>query len=63
MTEYLINNPHWKNHWKRKIEPDDVLLIRALRDEGLPIAEIAEKFELTKSHISKIVNLKTWRHI
>jgi hypothetical protein len=54
---------HWKKHWKRKIEPEDVHLIRALRDEGLRVQEIADKFELSKSHVSKIVNMKSWEHV
>lgn len=53
----------WINHRHRKIEPEDVYLIRALRDEGLKLQVIADKFELTKSHVSKIVNRKTWCHL
>lgn len=56
-------NNHWRHHWKRKIDPEDVALIRQLRDEGLQLQEIAEKFEITKSHVCKIVNMKTWTHI
>lgn len=56
-------NNRWKHHWKRKIEPNDVLLIRELRDHGLAIQDIADKFEITKSHVSKIVNMKTWVHV
>lgn len=55
-------NKHTENHWKRKLEPEDVLLIRELRDEGLKLRVIAEKFEVTKSHVSKIINMKTWDH-
>ena len=54
---------YWQNHNHRKIEPNDVMLIKALRQEGLTLTEIAEKFELTKSHVSKIVNNKTWKHL
>ena len=50
---------YWQHHNHRKIEPEDVVLIKALRNEGLKLTEIAEKFELTKSHVSKIVNNKT----
>jgi plasmid maintenance system antidote protein VapI len=39
------------------------MLIKALRNEGLKLTEIAEKFELTKSHVSKIINNKTWKHL
>ena len=58
-------DPLWKgkNHNHRKIDPHDVLLIRELRKEGLKVQDIANKFELTKSHISKIINMKVWAHI
>lgn len=56
-------NPKWKNHNHRKIDPEDVMLIKALREEGLYIHVIAEKFELSKSHVSKILNGKTWRNL
>lgn len=59
----ITDNAYWKNNCKRKIEPEDVLLIRALREEGLKIKDIAEKFELSSSQVGKIVNRKTWRHI
>jgi len=54
---------YWQNQHKRKIEPEDVILIRALRREGLKVKDIAEKFELTDSHVSKIIKRKTWRNI
>ena len=54
---------YWKNHRKRKIDPEDVRLIRILREEGLKIKDIAEKFELTTSHVSKIIKRKTWGHV
>jgi hypothetical protein len=53
----------WQNHIHRKIEPEDVILIRLLRAEGLKLHIIGEKFELSKAQVSKIVNHKTWRHI
>lgn len=63
MNGYSANemNPHWKNHNHRKIDPEDVLLIKALRKEGLYIYEIAEKFELSKSHVYKILRGEAWR--
>ena len=59
---YEMNN-YLQNHNRRKIDPEDVILIRELRKEGLTLLDIAEKFELTKSHVCKIVNRKTWGHI
>jgi DNA invertase Pin-like site-specific DNA recombinase len=63
MNGYLVDemNPHWKKHNHRKIDPEDVLLIKALREEGLYIHEIAEKFELSKSHVYKILRGEAWR--
>lgn len=59
----MTDNPYWKNHNHRRLDPEDVLLIRQLHDEGLAQTEIAEKFEVTKSHVSKIVTRKVWRHL
>jgi transcriptional regulator len=59
----MTNNPYWQNHNTRKLDPDDVVLIRALRNEGLTLQVIADKFGVTKTNISKIVNLKIWSHV
>tara|TARA_X000001316_G_scaffold12161_2_gene5895 strand:- start:2068 stop:2223 length:156 start_codon:yes stop_codon:yes gene_type:complete len=47
----------------RKLEPEDIHLIIILREDGMKIKEIAEKFEVTSSHVSKITKGKTWRHL
>jgi len=49
------------SNWKAKLTPSDVLLIRALREEGLLVREIAEKFEISVPHCSKILRHKSWR--
>ena len=59
----MTNSPYWRNHNTRKLDPEDVILIRALRKEGLTLQAIADKFEVTKTHVSKIVNLKIWEHL
>lgn len=59
----MTDNPYWQNHNHRRLDPEDVLLIRQLHDEGLTQIEIGEKFEVSKSHISKIVTRKVWRHL
>jgi len=59
----MTTNPYWRNHNTRKLEPEDVLLIRELRDEGLTMQAIADKFEVSKTHVSKIVNWKVWEHL
>lgn len=61
--EVMTDSNYWQNHNHRKIDLQDVVLIRMLREEGLKLQEIADKFELTKSHVSKIVNHKTWSHV
>ena len=50
-------------HWKSKLVEDDIVLIRALADEGLTRAEIAEKFEVSPQTVSKIVNRQIWSHV
>jgi len=57
-----VNN-HWMNHNTRKLDPEDVILIRELHKEGLSLQTIADKFEVTKTNVSKIVNYKIWRHL
>jgi len=59
----VTDNPHWLNHNTRKLDPEDVVLIRELRKEGLTLQAIAEKFEVTKTNVSKIVNRKIWSHL
>jgi len=54
---------YWQNHNTRKLEPEDVILIRQLRREGLKLQAIAEKFEISKTNVSKIVNRKIWTHV
>jgi plasmid maintenance system antidote protein VapI len=59
----MTNSPYWRNHNTRKLDPEDVILIRELRKEGLTLESIARKFEVTKTHVSKIVNGKVWEHL
>jgi len=54
---------YWQNHNTRKLDPEDVVLIRELHKEGLKLHVIADKFEVTKTNVSKIVNRKIWGHI
>jgi len=42
-----------------KLSDDDVELVRILFDEGLTCSEIAEKFEVSSSHVSDIVNYRS----
>jgi DNA invertase Pin-like site-specific DNA recombinase len=59
----MTDSPYWRNHNTRKLDPEDVILIRELRKEGLTLESIARKFEVTKTHVSKIVNFKVWEHL
>ena len=59
----MTDSPYWRNHNTRKLDPEDVILIRELRKEGLTLESIARKFEVTKTHVSKIVNGKVWEHL
>jgi len=54
---------HWENRVNRKIDPEDIPLIHALYEEGLTQKQIAEKFEITNAHVSKILKGKTWKHL
>jgi DNA invertase Pin-like site-specific DNA recombinase len=54
---------YWQNHNTRKLDPEDIILIRALRREGLKLQEIADKFEVTKTTVCKIVNFKIWGYV
>ena len=54
---------YWQNHNTRKLDPEDVILIRELHKEGLKLQVIADKFEVTKTNVSKIVNKKIWGHV
>ena len=60
MSVHYIKNRHWEKHRSRKLDPEDVILIRALRDEGLTMQTIADKFEVSKTQVSKIVNKQSW---
>jgi len=54
---------YWQNHNTRKLDPEDVILIRELHKEGLKLQVIAEKFDVSKTNVSKIVNNKIWSHL
>jgi len=54
---------YWKNRVNRKLDPEDIPLIHALRADGMMVKDIAEKFEVTTAHVSKIIKAKTWQHL
>jgi len=46
---------HGDNHYNMKHTDHDIELCRILYDEGLPIAEIAEKMEISKRYLTNIL--------
>lgn len=46
-----------------KLTPDDVILITGLLKEGLSLASIAEKFDVSRNTIWTISKRKNWTHI
>lgn len=46
-----------------KLDPDDVRLVRALRREGLYLQEIADKFEVHKSTIERVVYGESYKGV
>lgn len=51
---------HVLHNWKRKLTPHDIGLIKQLKREGLTGVQIAEKFEIHPSHVSRILNGRVW---
>ena len=47
--------------WRtQKLEPSDIPLIQQLQKEGIPVRDIAEKFEVTRQTIYRVLNGETW---
>lgn len=46
-----------------KLDPHDVRLIRALWNEGVKVAEIAEKFEVDKYTVYRVIKRITWKDV
>ena len=41
-------------HWRAKLTDREVELMRQLHDDGMRVTEIAIKFGVSKSHVSRI---------
>ena len=41
-------------HWRAKLTDQEVELIRQLHEGGMGVTAIARKFEVSKSHVSRI---------
>ena len=61
ISKIHANFPHKSS--KQKLDPEDIPLIRALLDDGMPVKEVAQKFEVSKYSIYRIRRGDTWSHI
>ncbi len=52
-----------KSRGPKKLTNHDVVLIRGLYADGMYQATIGEKFEISQSVVSNIVNYKSWKHV
>jgi hypothetical protein len=52
-----------ERHYAAKLKWHDVKAIRDLHHMGMPVAEIARKYEMGETPIRKIVQRKTWKHV
>jgi IS30 family transposase len=46
-----------------KLTKDDIQLIRQLKESGITMAEIARKFEVSRSTIQDIFSGRSWRNL
>lgn len=53
----------WGENANSKLKEGQVLQIRRLRAEGIPMRELAIKFEVHPDTIGKIVNRRSWKHL
>lgn len=53
----VIQYGRWRT---QKLEPSDIPLIQQLAKEGIKVTDIAEKFEVTKQTIYRVLNGETW---
>lgn len=63
-SEYDASNaPRGEKHGRARLTKPDILEIRKLADKGFTHQYIAEKFSVSRSHITKIVNKTKWGHV
>ena len=43
-----------QTHWRAKLTDREVELMRQLHEDGMRVTEIAAKFDISKSHVSRI---------
>lgn len=55
---------HGSNHWKTHLKEDDIRLIRRLYREGIALQqELANRFRVPQTQISRIVRGTSWTHV
>lgn len=45
-----------ESHGRAKLSDHEIDLVRQLKDEGMPVGEIAEKMEISRRYVYKLVN-------
>lgn len=55
--------PRGENHKLHKLTEDDVRLMRILRNEGVKLQELADRFNVCLSVACNIVRNVTWQHV
>ena len=51
------------NHYRAKLKEEDVVEIRRLYNEGWTQKNIAKKFRISQTQVSRIVNGFDWKHV
>ena len=59
----LYKDVHGENNGASKLSENDILAMRHDRREGVPVTEIALRYETTLSNAYLILNGTTWSHL
>jgi hypothetical protein len=59
----LGNIARGSSHGSSVFTEEDIVAMRQLHREGKTLKQIAEKYGVGSSYISKIVNYKQWKHV
>lgn len=55
--------PRGSKHHRSKLTDDDIRAIRRLRDGGMILRLIAERYGVTRPQIGSIISGRTWKHV
>lgn len=50
-------------HGMARLKAADIPVIRALRREGRPLGEVAARFRVSITTVSRVALGRTWRHV